>query len=78
MKMASPVGITADRHLSCFHQQKTQQRVALFADVSQPSPITTGFLRRHNSHIAGDLLAAAKALRRSDHQFERQRFFRAS
>ena len=43
-KMASPVGITTDRHLSCFHQQKTQQRVALFGDVSQPSPITTGFL----------------------------------
>src|SRR5947208_3919185 len=27
-KMAPPVGISADRHLSCFHQQKAQQRVA--------------------------------------------------
>ena len=43
-KPAPPVGVSADRHLSCFHQQKAQQRVALFADVSQPSPIATGFL----------------------------------
>src|SRR5881396_2038199 len=72
-KMAPPVGVSADRHLSCFHQQKAQQRVALFADVAQPSPIPAGLLRRHQPHIAGDLLAAAKAFWRSDDQFERQR-----
>ncbi len=28
-KPASPVGVSADRHLGRFHQQKTQQRVTL-------------------------------------------------
>src|SRR5206468_13005183 len=37
------------------------------------SPIPAGLLRRHQPHIAGDLLGAAKAFRRSDDQFERQR-----
>src|SRR5207247_4402475 len=72
-KPAPPVGVSADRHLSRLHQQKAQQRVALLADVAQPSPIPAGLLRRHQPHIAGDLLAAAKAFWRSDDQFERQR-----
>src|SRR5438552_5537826 len=72
-KPAPPVGVSADRDLGRFHQQKAQQRVTLLADVAQPSPIPAGFLRRHQPHIAGDLLAAAKAFWRSDDQFERQR-----
>src|SRR5439155_10072261 len=69
-KPAPPVGVRADRDLGRLHQQKAQQTVTLLADVAQPSPIPAGFLRRHQPHIAGDLLAAAKALRRSDHQFK--------
>jgi len=30
-----PVGITAHRSLRCRHQEETQQRVSLFADVTQ-------------------------------------------
>src|SRR5947209_8393629 len=72
-KPAPPVGVSADRDLGRLHQQKAQQRVTLLADVAQPSPIPAGLLRRHQPHIAGDLLAAAKAFWRSDDQFERQR-----
>src|SRR5437667_3192197 len=72
-KPAPPVGVRADRDLGRLHQQKAQQRVTLLADVAQPSPIPAGLLRRHQPHIAGDLLAAAKAFWRSDDRFERQR-----
>ncbi len=33
-KLTIPAGVSADRDLSRFHQQKAQARVALFADVS--------------------------------------------
>jgi hypothetical protein len=42
----APVWLTSYRHLSRFHQQKPEQCVTLFADVSQPSTIATGLLRR--------------------------------
>src|SRR5271157_6210383 len=35
--LTAPLRIAAHRNLSRFHQQETQQRVALFRDVSQPS-----------------------------------------
>jgi hypothetical protein len=66
-KLAAPLRIAAHRHLRGFHQQEVQQRVALLADVAQPSPVSAGFLRRHQPHVAGDLLRALEAFRRSDH-----------
>src|SRR6202163_3624008 len=46
---AAPFRVAAYRDLRRFHQQKTQQRVALFGDVSQPAPIPAGILQRHQS-----------------------------
>ena len=43
-KPAAPLRITADRDLRRLHQQETQQRVALFGDVSQSSPISARVL----------------------------------
>ena len=43
-KLAPPFRITAHRDLGCFHQQEAQQRVALFGDVSEPSPIPARLL----------------------------------
>ncbi len=40
------------------------QHVALLADVSQPPPIAAGLLLRHQPDVAGQLLAAVKALRK--------------
>src|SRR5438445_13292382 len=59
-ELAAPLCLTAHRDLRRFHQQEAQQRIALFADVSQASPIPAGFLRRNQAHIAGDLLATTK------------------
>src|SRR5512133_60590 len=52
--------VAARRDLGCFHQQKAKQRVALFADMSQSSPIPAGLLRCNQPHIAGDLLCTRK------------------
>jgi len=56
-----------------FHQQETEQRVALFRDVSQPSTIPARLLQRHQSQIACDLLATLKPFRLPDDQHESQR-----
>ena len=58
----APLGLAAYRDLRRFHQQKPEQRIALLADVSQSPPIATGLLRRHQSHVAGHLLAAVETL----------------
>src|SRR5579864_45748 len=67
-ELVAPLLLTAHRDLRCFHQQKAQQHIALLADVSQPAPISAGLLRRNQPDVAGQLLAAVEALRRSDHQ----------
>src|ERR1700733_1181331 len=63
---SSPVGITTCCGLCRFSQQEAQQRAALLGDVSQPLMARTGVLRRDQSDIAADLLAALETLRRSD------------
>ncbi len=45
--LASPLGVAAHRDSRCLDEQKPQQRVALFADVSQPATLPTGFFRGH-------------------------------
>ncbi|SPE22865.1 hypothetical protein SBA2_1070004 [Acidobacteriia bacterium SbA2] len=44
-ELAAPLGLAAYRNLCRFHQQETQQHVALLADVSQPATIATGLFR---------------------------------
>src|SRR5580658_5646836 len=46
---AAPFWMAAHRDLRRFHQQKPQQRVTLFADMSESSPIPAGFLRRNQT-----------------------------
>jgi hypothetical protein len=60
-----------------FYQQETQQRVALFRDVSQSSPLSTRIFQRHQSQITRDLLATLKPIRSPDDQHEGQRRQRA-
>src|ERR1019366_6812935 len=71
--LTAPLRIAAHCDLGRFHQQEAQQRAALFRDVSQPSPLSGRLLRRHQSQIARDLLAALKPLRSPDDQHEGQR-----
>ncbi len=74
MQVPAPsIRITTHGGLCCFHQQKTQQRIALLADVSQPLPSGTGVLRRDQPHITAGLLAAMEPLWSSDDQHEGQR-----
>src|ERR1051326_3125061 len=68
-ELVAPLLLTAHRDLRRFHQQKPEQHVALLADVPQPAPISAGLLLRHQPDIAGQVLAAVKALGSSDHQF---------
>src|ERR1700674_1882260 len=58
--LTAPFLVAAHRDLRRFHQQETQQRVTLFRDVSQPSPLPAGLLHRHQPQIARDLLATLK------------------
>jgi hypothetical protein len=69
-KLTAPLRLAAYRDLRRFHQQKAKQRVALFTDVSEASPITAGLFRRNQTHLARDLLAAAKTFWCSNHQLE--------
>ena len=69
-ELAAPLGLTAHRDLRRFHQQEPQQRVALFADMSQTSPIAAGLFRRNQTHIASDLFPAVESFWSSDHQLE--------
>jgi hypothetical protein len=71
-KPVAPLRLTAHRDLRRFHQQKPEEHVALFADVSQPAPISARLLLRHQPDIAGQLLAAVETLRSSNHQLVRQ------
>ena len=59
-ELTAPLRLAAYRDLRCFHQQKTKQRVALFADVSKSAAIATGLFRRNQPDIAGDLFPAVK------------------
>ncbi len=62
------------RALRRFHQQSTQKRISLLADVSQPLPTTAaGMLRGNQPEITGHLLPPPKSSRRSQRQHERQR-----
>src|ERR1700757_2265867 len=65
---AAPLRLTAYRNLRRFHQQETQQHVALLADMSQSTTISAGLLGRNQPDVAGQLLAAVESFRRSDHQ----------
>ena len=71
--LAAPFRDTAYRDVGRFHQQETQQRVALFRDVSQPSPLPAGLLQRHQPQVARDLLATLKPIRSSDDPHVRDR-----
>src|SRR5215471_4203130 len=64
----SPLRVDSYRRLSCLHQQKTQQRTSLPADVSQPLLAATGVLTRNQSYVGADLLAAVEPRRSSDDQ----------
>jgi hypothetical protein len=68
-----PIWVVTHGSVSCFHQQKTQQRIALFTDVTEPLTLGTGVLARNQAQIAAELFATAKALRCSDNQHERKR-----
>ena len=46
-ELTAPFGLTAHRDLRRFHQQKAQQHVALFADVSESTTISAGLFRRN-------------------------------
>jgi hypothetical protein len=71
-KLSTPLGIGANRCLCGFDQQEAQQRIALFADVPKSSPVSADAFGGNQTNVAGDLLATAKPLRRSNDQFERQ------
>jgi len=64
----SPVWSDTDCRLGCLYQQETQQRVTLFADVTQSLLARTGLLARSHPHVRADLLAALKPHRSSDYQ----------
>src|ERR1700690_3349664 len=66
--LAAPFRVAAYRDLRRFHQQEAQQRVALFRDVTQSSPLSAGVLQRHQSQIARDLLATPKPIGSADDQ----------
>ncbi len=66
-ELVAPLLVTAHRDLCRFHQQEAQQHVALLADVSQPTPISAGLFRRHQTNIAGELFPAVKAFGSSNH-----------
>ena len=69
-ELTAPLWLSAYRDLGCFDQQIAKQRVALLADVPQSATIAAGFFRRHQTHIARNLLAAVKAFRSSNHQLQ--------
>src|SRR5450432_928242 len=71
--LTPPFGKTPHGHLRRLYQQETQQRVALFRDVSKSPPLPTRIFQRHQSQIARDLLATLKTIRSPDDQHERQR-----
>src|SRR5260370_1351472 len=64
----SPLRIDSCCRLGGLHQQESQQRVALFADVPQSLLLGTGVLTRNHPHVRADLLAAVEPLRFSDDQ----------
>jgi len=68
----APLRLTAHRDLRRFHQQEAEQHIALLADVTEPAAVAAGLFRRNQSYITGNLLAAVKTFRRSDHQLESQ------
>ena len=68
----SPVLVTPRGCLRCFHQQEAQQRIALFADVSQPLPAGARVFTGNEPRVAADLLATRKPIRCPNDQHERQ------
>jgi len=46
-ELAAPLRLAAHRDLGGFYQQEAQQRVALLADVAQPSPISARCWQRY-------------------------------
>src|SRR5271167_4647528 len=61
--LPSPLLVATDSSLGCFHQQETQQRVALLADMPQPLTIGAGVFTGNESQVAANLLAASETLR---------------
>src|SRR6204780_900372 len=59
----APVRIVAHRRLRRLHQQESQQRIALLADVPQSLLATTGVFARNHPHVVADLLATMKSVR---------------
>src|SRR6202162_1264897 len=70
--LTAPFREAAHRDLGSFHQQETQHRTPLLGDMPQPSPIPAGVFQRHQSQIAGHLLATLKPIRFPDDQHEGQ------
>jgi hypothetical protein len=70
--LTAPFRQAAHCDLGRFYQQETQYRTALLGDVSEPSPMAAGVFQRHQSQVAGHLLAAVKPIRFPDDQHERQ------
>src|ERR1700689_1614097 len=64
----SPVRMDTRGCLGRLHQPKTQQGIALLANVPQPLLATTGVLARNHPHVGADLLAPWKSCRSSDAQ----------
>jgi hypothetical protein len=65
--LAATFWIAAYRDLRRFHQQEAQQRVALFRDMSQPTPLSARLFQR-----CRDLLATLKPIRSPDDEHEGQ------
>src|SRR5581483_2458204 len=51
-ELTPPLRLRAHRNLCRFHQQKTEQCVALFADVTESPAIAAGLRGRNQTHIA--------------------------
>jgi len=56
----SPIWVLTYCRLRRLHQQKTQQRIALLADVSQALFASTRVFTRNHPHVRADLLCRAR------------------
>src|ERR1700733_11166899 len=68
--LPSPVWVVPNCDLRCLHQQETQERVALLADVSQPLFAGARVLAGNKTQIASNLFSTTKTLWRPDDQYE--------
>jgi hypothetical protein len=62
-ELAAPLRLTTHRDLGRFHQQEPQQRVALFADMSESPPIAAGDSNvRNPTPLSGVLLLLVRVI----------------